>query len=143
MWVVGATHITHVRAAPRPMSPRPRSRPPRDTSARGRTIMTVTSDAATLWTATHAERGALADDLAGLTPAQWAAPSLCGDWTVEEVVAHLTAAASVGRWRWIASMLAARFDPPVHNARRLAEHRSATPAETLERFRAVCTSTVA
>jgi uncharacterized protein (TIGR03083 family) len=105
--------------------------------------VTVTPDAATLWTATHDERAALADDLADLTPAQWATPSLCGDWTVEEVVAHLTAAASIGRWRWIASMLGARFDPAVHNVRRLAEHRGATPAETLARFRAVVTSTVA
>ncbi|HSK61112.1 MAG TPA: maleylpyruvate isomerase family mycothiol-dependent enzyme [Actinomycetospora sp.] len=105
--------------------------------------MTVTTDTAALWTATHAERARLADDLAGLTAEQWAAPSLCGDWTVEEVVAHLTAAASIGRWRWIASMVGARFDPAVHNARRLAEHRGATPAETLERFRAVVTSTVA
>jgi uncharacterized protein (TIGR03083 family) len=40
-------------------------------------------------------------------------------------------------------MLGARFDPAVHNARRLAEHRGATPAETLERFRAVVTTTVA
>ena len=105
--------------------------------------MTETTDAATLWTAAHAERARLADDLADLTGEQWATPSLCGDWTVEEVVAHLTAAASIGRWRWIASMLGARFDPAVHNARRLAEHRGATPAETLERFRAVVTSSVA
>jgi uncharacterized protein (TIGR03083 family) len=105
--------------------------------------MALTTDAATVWSAAHAERGALAEDLAGLSPAQWATPSLCGDWTVEEVVAHLTAAASIGRWRWIASMLGARFDPAVHNTRRLAEHRGRTPAETLERFRAVRTSTVA
>jgi uncharacterized protein (TIGR03083 family) len=95
-----------------------------------------------LWAATHTERAALADDLAGLTSAQWAAPSLCGDWTVEEVVAHLTAAASTGRVRWIRSMLGARLDPALHNARRLAEHRGATPAETLERFRAVVASSV-
>ena len=106
-------------------------------------LVTVTTDAATLWTATHAQRARLADDLADLTAAQWATPSLCGDWTVEEVAAHLTAAASIGRWRWIASMLGARFDPAVHNARRLAEHLGATPAETLDRFRAVVTSTVA
>ena len=90
-----------------------------------------------LWAAIRTERGALADDLAGLGPDDWARPSLCGAWTVEEVVAHLTAAASIGRWAWIRSMLGARFDPDVHNARRLAEHRGATPAETLQRFRAV------
>ena len=96
-----------------------------------------------LWAATHAARAALAEDLVDLDDAAWRSPSLCGRWTVEEVVAHLTAAASTGRLRWIASMAGARFDPDVHNARRLAEHRGPTPAATLERFRAVVGSTTA
>lgn len=96
-----------------------------------------------LWAMTHAERAALADDLAGLDDAQWTRPSLCGTWVVEEVVAHLTAAASIGRLRWLASALGARFDFDLHNARRLAEHRGATPAETLARFRSIATSTTA
>ncbi|MEV0156476.1 maleylpyruvate isomerase family mycothiol-dependent enzyme [Micromonospora sp. NPDC050686] len=96
---------------------------------------------AALWAAAHAERAALADDLATLDPAQWAQPSLCGRWTVQEVVAHLTAAASVGRLRWLASVLGARFDFDRHNDRRLADHRGATPAETLARFRRVIDST--
>ncbi|MEU3012915.1 maleylpyruvate isomerase family mycothiol-dependent enzyme [Nocardia asteroides] len=99
------------------------------------------ADRDTLWALAHAERAALAEDLAGLDAGDWATPSLCGDWTVEDVVAHLTAAASTGRLRWIASVLGARFDFDRHNARRLAEHRGATPAETLDRFRAVVTST--
>jgi uncharacterized protein (TIGR03083 family) len=96
-----------------------------------------------LWSATHAERAALADDLASLGDAQWAQPSLCGRWVVEDVVAHLTAAASTGPVRWFASAVGARFDFDLHNERRLAEHRGATPAETLERFRRVITSTTA
>lgn len=94
-----------------------------------------------LWAAAHAERVALADDLAGLDEAQWAQRSLCGRWTVEEVVAHLTAAASVGRLRWLASVLGARFDFDLHNDRRLAEQRGTTPDETLEQFRRVVGST--
>ncbi|MCX4098469.1 maleylpyruvate isomerase N-terminal domain-containing protein [Nocardia sp. alder85J] len=48
----------------------------------------------------HAERAAPADDLAGLDEAQWQQRTLCGQWTVEEVVAHLTAAARLtGRAR--------------------------------------------
>src|SRR3984893_19400275 len=94
-----------------------------------------------LWSAAHAERAALADDLAGLDDAQWAQPSLCGRWVIEEVAAHLTAAASIGPVRWFASVLGARFDFDLHNARRLADYRGATPAETLERFRRVVTST--
>ncbi|MET8778366.1 maleylpyruvate isomerase family mycothiol-dependent enzyme [Nocardia sp. NPDC004654] len=91
----------------------------------------------------HAERAALAEDLAALDDQQWAMPSLCGDWVVEEVVAHLTAAASIGRARWLISVVGARFDFDRHNDRRLAEHRGADPAETLERFRSIVTSTTA
>jgi uncharacterized protein (TIGR03083 family) len=94
-----------------------------------------------LWSAAHTERAALAEDLAGLTDAQWAQPSLCGRWVIEEVVAHLTAAASTGPLRWLGSVLGARFDFDRHNDRRLAEQRGATPAETLDRFRRVTTST--
>jgi uncharacterized protein (TIGR03083 family) len=97
--------------------------------------------ASSLWPLVHAERAALAEDLADLDDAQWAHPSLCDRWVVEDVVAHLTAAASLGPLRWFASVLGARFDFDLHNDRRRAEHRGATPAETLERFRRVVTST--
>jgi uncharacterized protein (TIGR03083 family) len=104
-------------------------------------MATTTTDA--LWQVTHAERAALARDLATLTPEQWRGPTLCGAWDVEQVTAHLTAAASVGRWPWIRSMLLAGFRPDVHNRRRLAEHLGASPAGTLDRFRAVARLSVA
>lgn len=96
-----------------------------------------------LWAMAHAERAALADDLADLDNNQWAQQSLCGRWTVEEVVAHLTAAASIGRLRWLVSVVSARFDFDKHNDRRLAAHRGKTTAETLNRFRAIVASTTA
>ncbi|WP_104179225.1 maleylpyruvate isomerase family mycothiol-dependent enzyme [Arthrobacter sp. B0490] len=96
-----------------------------------------------LWQVIHAERAALARDLATLTPEQWRNPTLCGDWDVEEVTAHLSAAASVGRGRWMGSMLLAGFRPPVHNRRRLAEHLGASPVGTLGRFRDVVQLSVA
>lgn len=96
-----------------------------------------------IWAATHRARKELADDLAGLDGAQWKHATLCGEWDVEHVVAHLTAAASVGRWAWMRSIAAAGFRPAVHNERRLREHLGATPQETLDRFRAVIDSTVA
>jgi uncharacterized protein (TIGR03083 family) len=96
-----------------------------------------------LWALAHAERTALAEDLSGLSDDQWRHSTLCGQWDVEDVVAHLTAAASLNQWRWVRSMLGARFRPDVHNQRRLAEHRGSTPAETLELFRAVIGSTTA
>lgn len=36
-----------------------------------------------------AERTEIADLLAGLTPEQWAGPTLCTGWTVRDVVAHM------------------------------------------------------
>ncbi|WP_425861187.1 maleylpyruvate isomerase family mycothiol-dependent enzyme [Arthrobacter sp. TWP1-1] len=94
-----------------------------------------------LWAAAHVERAALADDLELIGDAQWSSPSLCGQWDVEEVLAHLTAAASVGRFRWLVSVFGAKFNFDLHNDRRLAEHLGSTPADTLRRFRAVTTST--
>jgi len=95
------------------------------------------------WGMIRAERGRLADDLEALRPAEWSAPTLCADWSVEDVVAHLTAGASIGRWGWLRSIAGAGFRPAVHNARRLAEHRGPTPAQTLDRFRGVVDSRVA
>jgi uncharacterized protein (TIGR03083 family) len=50
-----------------------------------------------LWALAHAERAALAEDLAGLGAQQWRHDTLCGEWDVEQVVAHLTAAASLNQ----------------------------------------------
>ena len=96
-----------------------------------------------LWALARAERTALAEDLSSLTAAQWRNGTLCGQWDVEEVVAHLTATASLNQWRWMWSMLGARFHADTHNQRRMAEHRGNTPIETLERFRAITGSTTA
>ena len=43
-----------------------------------------------VWRAIDAERAGLADLLDDLTPAEWAAPSLCAGWRVRDVAAHLT-----------------------------------------------------
>ncbi|WP_370947956.1 maleylpyruvate isomerase family mycothiol-dependent enzyme [Amycolatopsis sp. cg5] len=96
-----------------------------------------------VWTAAHAERAALADDLTDLTDDQWMTPSLCAGLTVREVLAHLTAAATLGPLRWMTSVLRSRFDFDKHNADRLAEQLGPAPADTLARFRRMITSTTA
>ncbi|WP_407444629.1 maleylpyruvate isomerase family mycothiol-dependent enzyme [Rhodococcus sp. (in: high G+C Gram-positive bacteria)] len=95
------------------------------------------------WSLIHAERAALAADLSKIDDTQWATQSLCDRWTVEEALAHLTAVASIGPMRWYRSVLGARFDFDLHNARRMDEHRGATPAETLHRFDNVVPATAA
>ncbi len=96
---------------------------------------------ADVWALIHAERAALADDLAGLTPEQWATTSLCTELTVREVLAHLTSAATLNPLRWLAGVIRCRFDFDKQVAMRLAEQLGDTPAETLARFRRAVTST--
>ena len=93
------------------------------------------------WSLIHDERAALAADLADLTGEQWATPSLCAGLTVREVLAHLTAGASLNPVRWLAGVIRCRFDFDKQVAMRLAEQLGATPAETIDRFRSALTST--
>jgi uncharacterized protein (TIGR03083 family) len=60
---------------------------------------------------------------------------------VREVLAHLTAGASLNAVRWMAGVIRCRFDFDKQVAMRLAEQLGTTPAETLERFRRVVPST--
>ena len=96
-----------------------------------------------LWPLAHTERAALAEDLADLSAEQWRHGTLCGEWDVEDVLAHLAAAASLNQWRWVRSMVGARFRVDVHNQRQMVEHRGSTPSETLDRFHAILGSTTA
>ncbi|MER7057843.1 MULTISPECIES: maleylpyruvate isomerase family mycothiol-dependent enzyme [unclassified Streptomyces] len=94
-----------------------------------------------LWPLIHTERRALAADLADLADERWATSSLCTEFTVREVLAHLTAGASLDTRRWLAGVVRCRFDFDKQVAVRLAEQLGSTPAETLERFRRVIPST--
>lgn len=93
------------------------------------------------WPLIHAERAALAADLGDMTDERWGTPSLCAGLTVREVLAHLTAGASLNTVRWMAGVIRCRFDFDKQVAVRLAEQLGTTPAETLERFRRVVPST--
>ncbi|GAA1023678.1 MULTISPECIES: maleylpyruvate isomerase family mycothiol-dependent enzyme [Amycolatopsis] len=90
------------------------------------------------WPQIHAERAALADDLADVS---WSTPSLCEGLSVREVLAHLTAGASLTPARWLAGVLRCRFDFDRQVAMRLAEHLGYSPADTLARFRRIVAST--
>lgn len=94
-----------------------------------------------VWPVVHAERRALADDLAGLTAEQWRTPSLSEGRTVEQTLAHMTATAKMTPAKSLLKMAAAgfRFDRMADAA--VAVESAGGPTATLERFRAVERST--
>ncbi|MFJ2738895.1 maleylpyruvate isomerase family mycothiol-dependent enzyme [Streptomyces sp. NPDC087440] len=88
-----------------------------------------------VWPLVHAERAALVLDLDRLDDAQWQQPSLCADWTVHDVAAHLVDTWQTTRLGFVAAMVRARFDFDRQNAAGVARERGATPRQTLERLR--------
>jgi uncharacterized protein (TIGR03083 family) len=89
-----------------------------------------------MWTTIAAERGALADDLADLSANEWNARSICDGWTVEDVLAHMTSAASLTPPTFLLDFVAAGFNFPKFAAKGIARQRGSSPSETLAKFRA-------
>lgn len=85
--------------------------------------------------------GALATDLAGLDPAQWQTPSLCGRWTVRDVLAHLTATAAMTPPRFFGKFLGAGFNFSSMSDKGVKGELGVSPSETLARFKAHASST--
>jgi uncharacterized protein (TIGR03083 family) len=85
----------------------------------------------------HAERAALIDDLVHLDAERWDEPSLCGEWTVHDVVAHLVDTARTTRLGFVVGLARARFDFDRQNARGVERERGASRQEGVERVRRV------
>jgi uncharacterized protein (TIGR03083 family) len=92
---------------------------------------------AEVWEAIHGERAALATDLAGLDESQWETRSLCGGWTVQQVLGHMTAAAATNPAKWTVRFAGTGFRFNALIAGDIATQTEGGPAETLARFRAV------
>ncbi len=93
-------------------------------------------DAATTWELIHAERAALVDELAGLTPEQWEHASACGSWSVHKTAAHVLAGAEQTPGRFFARLAASglRFNSMIErDAERLAALSSDEIVERLKR----------
>ncbi len=88
------------------------------------------------WPTIHAERKALAADLASLTDEQWATPSQCSGWTVREVLAHMTATAAMTPPKFFANLAGSGFRFNAMTAKEIAHGCEGTPADTLRRFSA-------
>src|SRR5882724_12729668 len=93
-----------------------------------------------VWPVIHAERKALAGDVRGPSGEQWATPSLCGRWTVRDVLAHMTATAKIAGPAFFPKLLASGFSLARLQDKDIAVERGTSPADTLARFEATATS---
>lgn len=89
-----------------------------------------------VWPTIHTERKALAADLETLNDEQWASPSLCGEWMVRDVLAHLTATAKISPPQFLGKMLTSGFSLKKLQSKDIEVEKGTSPADTLDRFRA-------
>jgi uncharacterized protein (TIGR03083 family) len=87
------------------------------------------------WPLIHAEREALAADLDALTGEQWATRSLCAEWSVRDVLGHMTATAKMTPPKFFASFAAAGFRFNTMTAKGVAAEATPSPAAGLANFR--------
>jgi len=88
-----------------------------------------------VWPTIRTERRALADHLADLTNEQWATQSLCSEWSLHRVLAHLLSAAKMTPPKFFTRFAAAGFKFN-HFAKQVAVEGAGGPAATLAAFRA-------
>jgi len=91
------------------------------------------------WPVIHTERKALAADLQALEAGAWATPSLCEDWTVRDVLAHLTSTATLTPAAFFGGLITAGFSSEKAQRNGIAAHLGAAAADTLSGFEAVLT----
>jgi uncharacterized protein (TIGR03083 family) len=87
------------------------------------------------WPTIHAERKALAADLEALSDEQWNTPSLCAGWSVRDVLAHMTATASMTPPKFLGKMIASGFRFNSFANKEIARESTGSPAETLAVFK--------
>jgi uncharacterized protein (TIGR03083 family) len=81
------------------------------------------------------ERTELADLLDTLAPEEWQRPSLCEDWTVRDVVAHVISYEEVGWLGLVGAFVRGGFGPRRVNKVRLAAYQQHTPDQLIEVLR--------
>jgi uncharacterized protein (TIGR03083 family) len=75
------------------------------------------------------ERGELVDLLVALTPEQWEAPTLCTQWRVRDVVAHIFSYDELGTPGLVGWFLRGGLKPDRVNAIRVAAYADRSPDE--------------
>jgi uncharacterized protein (TIGR03083 family) len=89
----------------------------------------------------HAERRSLASDLAALGADGWSTRSLCENWSVRDVAAHMTATAKITPASFFPKLFAAGFSMTRMQDKDIAVEKGNNDADTLARFEGVLDST--
>lgn len=89
-----------------------------------------------IWPTIHAERRALIDDVSALTEQQWSTPSLCSEWTVHDVLAHLLALSRMTPPKFFVKFAGAGFDFNKFTGKEVVRQGAGGPAATLAAFSA-------
>jgi uncharacterized protein (TIGR03083 family) len=97
-------------------------------------------DKSDIWPVIHTERKALATDLQALDAEQWQATSLCSQWTVRDVTAHMTATAKITPPAFFTKLAMSGFNFGRLQDKDITAEKGASPADTLARFDAVVNS---
>ncbi len=87
-----------------------------------------------VWPIIHAERRALAAQLEGIDDQAWGTASLCADWTVQDVLAHMTATTRLSGVSFFPKLIGSGFSLKKMQARDIARERGSSGSEILERF---------
>jgi uncharacterized protein (TIGR03083 family) len=93
-----------------------------------------------IWPVIHAERKALAGDLGSVQEAQWSTSSLCTEWTVRDVLAHMTATAKMSPAGFFVKIAGSGFNFGKMQSKEIAAEKGGSAAETLAGFEAIMTS---
>ena len=92
------------------------------------------------WPVIHTEREALASDLTGLPTDGWSRQSLCAEWTVRDVLAHMTATAKVTPASFFPKLIGSGFSLTRMQAKDIAAEEHGAPEDTLAGFESVLDS---
>jgi len=90
-----------------------------------------------IWPTIWAERESLASDLKTMEENQWATTSLCSEWPVRTVVAHMTATARISPSSFFPKLAGSGFSLSKMQAKDIERELGDSPAETLSRFEGI------
>jgi len=93
-------------------------------------------DKSEIWPTIHTERAALATDLESVPASDWDKQSMCDEWTVRDVLAHMTGTAKISPVAFFGKIITSGFSLKKLQEKDIAELRGTNPSDTLANFKA-------